>query len=271
MNIGILGAENSHAKHFCETINRGNRFPGYRITHLYAADAPQVGEELARDYGLTLTDSEDAVIAACDAVVVTYRKGSLHAAPVLRALKAGKAVFNDKPFSTDVEKAAEIVAYAREHQLLVCGGSNLKGLPNIAAFKPQITPGATVVITFAADPNSEYDGYWFYGIHAAELCLTLCGTDYRDVAAFRTGDTVVATVRFDQVTCVLVTTPGIQDLHISINADGKNVAHNVEMAYQSVGPAELVTMLKTGQPPRDVGFYEAATRLLTDIIKAAGL
>ena len=159
MNIGILGAENSHAKHFCETINRENRFPGYRITHLYAADAPQVGEELARDYGLTLTDSEDVVIAACDAVVVTYRKGSLHAAPVLRALKAGKAVFNDAVFHR-CREGGEIVAYAREHQLLVCGGSNLKGLPILRRLSRRLRP-VNGGHYFAADPNSEYDGYWF--------------------------------------------------------------------------------------------------------------
>ena len=68
-------------------------------------------------------------------------------------------------------------------------------------------------------------------------------TDYRDVAAFRTGDTVVATVRFDQATCVLVTTPGIQDLHISINADGKTL-HTTGNGLSKRGSAELVTMLK---------------------------
>lgn len=271
MNIGLIGAENSHARHFLNTINREKRYPKHTITHLYAGDAPETGKELAREFGIALVNDEDQVIHACDAVVVTYRKGSLHAAPVLRALKAGKAVFNDKPFSTDPKKAKEIVDYAREHNALLCGGSNLKGVPGVVALKDKVKKGSTVVIAFAADPESEYDGYWFYGIHAAELCLTLCGTEYRDVASFRTGNTVVSTVRFDESTCVLVTDPAMKKLHIALRAGEECIAQDIAMTYESVGPAELTNMLDTGTLPREVGFYEASTRLLSDIIRSAGL
>lgn len=271
MNIGLIGAENSHARHFLLTINKEKRFPAHAITHIYAGDAPAAGEELAREFGIELAIDEDQVIAACDAVVVTYRKGSLHAAPVLRALKAGKAVFNDKPFSTDPAKAHEIAAYARAHHSLICGGSNLKGVPGVMELRAKVKKGAAVVISFAADPESVYDGYWFYGIHAAELCLTLCGTDYRDVASFRTGNTVVSTVRFDDATCVLVTDPAIKKLNIALRAGDQCTAHDIAMTYESVGPAELVAMLDSKELPRDPGFYEAGTRLLSDIIRSAGL
>ncbi len=271
MNIGLIGAENSHARHFCITINKEQRFPKHRITHIHAGDAPDTGAELANEFGLTLVSSEDAVIAACDAVVVTYRKGSLHAEPVLRALKAGKAVFNDKPFSTDPDKAQEIAEYAQANGSLICGGSNLKGVPGITALKDSIQKGATVVISFSADPESTYDGYWFYGIHAAELCLTLCGTDYRDVASYRTGNTVVSTVRFDDKTCVLVTDPDIKQLHVALRAGDMCIAQEIAMTYESVGPAELVGMLDSGKLPRAPGFYAAASRLLKDIITAAAL
>jgi hypothetical protein len=270
MNIGLIGAENSHAKHFCEAINKKRGFPRYAITHLFGGDAPETASALCGEYRISECASEEAVIAACDAVVVTYRKGSRHYQPVMKALKYGKAVFNDKPFTTDPEQAAEIVAYAEQHKLLLCGGTSLKSLPAIFSLRERIKPADSVVISYAADYDCPYDGYWFYGIHSAELCLTLCGEGYTGVSAFRNGGDTVITVVYPDRSCTIVTSPNAYDLHLTITGSGVTETAKGFSSYESAAPAEFIKMLETGKPPREYSFYRKSVELMTEIIRRLG-
>jgi predicted dehydrogenase len=268
MNIGLIGAENSHAKHFCEAINKKRSFLGYAITHLYGGDAPETAAALRNEYQIGECASEDDVIAACDAVVVTYRKGSRHYEPVMKALKAGKAVFNDKPFTTDPAQAAQIIAYAEEHRLLLCGGTSIKSLPGIPALKERVTQGSSVVISYAADHDSPYDGYWFYGIHSAELCVSLCGGDYTGVSAFRNGSVTVVNVAYHDRCCTIVTSPGAYELHVSITRDGVTETAKGFEGFESAAPAEFIKMLETGKPPREYPFYSKSVELTDTVLKS---
>ncbi|MCL2545465.1 MAG: hypothetical protein FWE77_06045, partial [Clostridia bacterium] len=78
MNIGLIGAENSHARHFCNAINGGEGWPDVKIHAVYGADDPTECARLCADFGLAEVASEEELIAKSDAVVVTYRKGSEH-------------------------------------------------------------------------------------------------------------------------------------------------------------------------------------------------
>lgn len=271
MIIGLIGAQNSHARHFCETINKKRLWADVSIRYVYGADDPAECRRLCDEFGLKECGSEEEVIEKSDGVVITYRKGSLHYEPAIKALKAGKAVFNDKPFCTDVKKAEEIIRYAQENGLLLTGGTNLKGLPELSEIRESIRPGSVVTISFAADPASEYDGYWFYGIHAAELCLTLCGYDFTDVQAFRNDGAVVSQVAYPDKLCMLVTTPYSHDLVISVSNGGKTVIHRVPLSYQSVGPQEFVTMAKTGNIPWKYQHFLKSVELVSRIVQSAQL
>jgi len=271
MNIGLIGAENSHSANFCEIFNKEKKHPGYVITHIFGGDSPSACAKLCAEYALTECGSEEDLIAACDAVAVTYRRGSLHFEPVMKALRAGKPVFNDKPFSTCEAHAREIADYAAANNLLICGGSGVKDLPGLDAAKKLIADGATVTISFTANPESEYDGFWFYGIHSVELCVKLLGHDYKSVNAFRTGNSVVASVNYGRSRCVIVNTPDSAGLNVTV-MDGDGAANvQVPMDFHSVGPDMLVEMLKTGKPPYEYSFYPASIGLMEKIIEAAGL
>jgi predicted dehydrogenase len=271
MNIGLIGAENSHARHFCNVINGEKPDSGFSITNIYGADNPKEAEALGSEFGLSLFNSEDEVIEKSDAVVITYRKGSLHYVPAMKALKAGKPLFNDKPFAADAKEAREIVTYAQKHDILLTGGSSAKSLPGLETAAAKIRNGTSVTLSYAADPKSEYDGYRFYGIHSVEMCLALLGTEYRSVDAFRNGSTVVSVIGYAENRCTLVTSPDSTELWISFQ-DDSGVSHkNIPMDYQSICPKEFITMLKTGKPPREYQWYVKATEILDKIIKSAGL
>lgn len=270
MKIGIIGAQNSHTEHFCRAVNEERQFPGNRIAYLYGADAPDVAARLCEQYGLTLCAGEEELIDLSDGVVITYRKGSDHFAPAMKVLQAGKPLFNDKPFSVSLTQTKALVDYARENSSLLCGGSNLKGLPELPELRALMGPGKTAVISFAADVNSPYEGYRFYGIHSVELCIYLCGEDFLSVDSYRNRDSVISVVHYADRSCVISTNPGNADLHISITGTDGTVHKHLPLRYQSIGPAEFIRMVQTKQLPRPLSHYESAERLLSAIIESFG-
>lgn len=271
MKIGLIGAQNSHSRDFCETINKKKMFENAVISYIYGGDDDAARKKLCEDYGLAECASEEEVIEKSDAVIVTYRKGSVHYSPVINTLKAGKPVFNDKPFTTDLQEAREIIALAKKQNLLITGGSSLKSLPELDAIKESITPGSTTVISYAADPASEYDGYWFYGIHVAEICLTLCGTDFTSVQSFDNNGVVTAIIGYPDKTCILVTAPDSRELTVSVSNAGGIKSRIVPIRYHDICSEEFITMINTGELPRDYDYYVKSVELMSKICEMQAL
>ena len=267
MKIGLIGAQNSHSKGFCEAINKKRLWADVTIGFIYGADDPQQAKELCDEFGLLECASEEELIEKSDAAAITYRKGSKHHRAAIKVLEAGKPLFVDKPFTADVNEAKEIVALAAEHGLLLTGGSGCKYAPEIAEMKKSITPGSMVVISYAADPASEYDGYWFYGIHSAEVCLELCGSDYISVHSFKNGDVVVSHVVYADKVCVLVTEPKAYNLTVSVSGAGKTISQPIPY-YPDAPAAEFINMAKNKIPPRDYEFYVKSVELTGKIIES---
>jgi len=273
MNIGLIGAENSHTYSFCDAINKEKGFPGYAVTHIYGGDSPEACAKLVEAYGLIECASEEEVIQTCGALVITYRKGSLHYAPAMKALKAGKAVYNDKPFTTDVAQAREIVSYAKDNNLLLCGGSIVKDQSGLTAVQSKIKSDSTVIVSYNADPDSQYDGFWFYGIHAVETFVKLMGADYQSVSAFHDGGNVVASVNYGGRRGVIINSPGSKGVHVTVmNGTGTETeSFPIPFDKAHTAPNQFVEMLKTGIPPYDYSFFANVTKLTADIAASAGL
>ena len=267
MKIGIIGTENSHTEHFLKTLNAEKAVPDARVACLFGDDDPEKAEKLSVQYGAELCGSEDELIEKADAVAITYRSGLRHPGPAMKVIRAGKPLFNDKPFAASAVDAARIASFAAGKGVPFTGGSNLKGLPELPEIRAGIRKGSVVTISFAADPCSEYDGYWFYGIHSAELCLTLCGLDFNSVKAWRNGDAVTAAVGYADWTCLIVNTPSSADLHIAVTNGGLTEEHLVPLNYQSVGPKEFCDMIRTGIMPHDPRHFVRAAELTESIIK----
>lgn len=265
--IGLIGAQNSHAEHFADAFNGKKLYGDSRAACIFGDDHPQKAAELSERYSLKNCDSLSELLDNCDAVVITYRKGSQHYYTAMKALNAGKAAFIDKPFTTDYSQAVEICNYARKNNLLICGGTNLKGVSGLPKVKENICSGSTAVISFSADCASEYEGYHFYGSHSVEICLELFGLDYRGVTAKKNGETIIVTVTYKTGQCIFINAPDTDGLKITLFNKG-NVKHfDIPMDYENVGSTELVTMLETGAPPRDYDFYTTAVKLTQEIVE----
>ncbi|MDR1061499.1 MAG: Gfo/Idh/MocA family oxidoreductase [Clostridiales bacterium] len=271
MKIGLIGAQNSHSRHFCEVFNKDMRHAGHSIAYLYGGDDPGEAAKLCEGYGVIACGSEDEAIERSDAIAITYRNGADHHAPAMKALRAGKPLFNDKPFAASAREAREIVDYAGGRGLLLTGGSSIKSLPGIAPIAATVGPGSTVVVSFAADIDSEYGGYRFYGAHSAETALALCGEGFLSVSAMRNSGAVISTVHYADRQCIIVTAPQLGDLAVSVTNGRRTERYNVEKSYQSICPDEFAKMLDSGEVPRGYGFYLRAAELLDGIVESAGL
>lgn len=269
MKIGLIGAENFHSKAFSTLFNEKKIFDGFSIDYICGDDDPAKCEALMRDYNIACRcENYEEVIEKADAVMITYRRGSMHAAPAIAALRAGKPAFVDKPFTADSRQAEEIIAAAEETGTPFCGGSTLKVLPVIQEIRSKIKPGTTVTIDYNADPNSPFDGFFFYSPHAVELAMLLCGEDCETLSASRSGSTVVTNLLYPDHQCVLITSPVKEDLHIRLTTNVvEDFTVQIGDAYR-YGAEEFVEMVRTGRPARDYAFYRKAVALTEEIVRA---
>ncbi len=266
MNIGLIGAQSFHSKAFSQIFNRDNLFPGCKITAICGSDDIEKRDELVSEYGIiNCLETEAEVIDTCDAVLITYRLGEMHAAPAITALKAGKPCFIDKPLVRDSAEMAKIIAASKEGGVPFCGGTTLKELPAVKAIKNEITPGATVIIDYNADPESPFGGYAFYGAHSAELLLFLCGIDYENIAVSRSGRQSMVLAKYADRQGVLVASEIKEELDIAVSgAFTKNYNIKIGDAYIYMAK-KFINMIKTRELPDSYEFHSKTVELINEI------
>lgn len=173
-------------------------------------------EEIAREFGIpTMLDLDEAIAAASAVVVATAT--DRHREPAMKALRAGKPVFLEKPVSHSREGVAELAALAEGGIVEV--GCQLRAHPSLAALRGRLGDGARVagyrlVMGQRLDqwrPDSDYrqgysadagrgGGALFDLVHQIDLALWLFGP-VRQVAAMldRRGDLAIAGDDFSNV------------------------------------------------------------------------
>ena len=98
INIGIVGAENSHTVAIARILNIEKKVPGFRLTTVwgesrrFAIDASTRGEipNIVRD--------PSEMIGEVDAAIVDHRHAKYHLPAVAPLLEAKIPLFVDKPF-----------------------------------------------------------------------------------------------------------------------------------------------------------------------------
>lgn len=207
MRVGFVGTENSHVRHFIRFLNVEERHPGYRAVALAGGDQEQ-NRELAEFGGIeVIVDAPEDLIGQVDAAIVCNRDGSLHRAAAEPLLRAGMPVLVDKPLAASVEDATAILDVAQETGSTMVSASALRFVPEMTLFPrehEQYGSLQRLEVSGPADPDSEYSGLFFYGIHHAETALEILGNPVLregglDVEARRLGEVVVADTEIDGV------------------------------------------------------------------------
>ncbi len=180
MQIGIIGAENSHTAAIGKLINVEKRIPGVRVTHVWgetkalarkAAEVAQIPH---------IVDDPSDMIGQVDGACVDHRHGKYHLPAVRPLLEAKIPLFVDKPFCYRKAEGKRFLDRAQTLGVPVCSYSVLPKQQSFIDFKRDMRSLGTIyslVSTGPCDIKSKYGGIFFYGIHQVDMVLNLLGYD----------------------------------------------------------------------------------------------
>ncbi len=255
MRMGIVGAENSHARNMAKNLNVDKHVRGFRVTHLwgetrkFARQTAQVGEIP------NIVSRPKDMLGQVDCVMVCHRDGGPHVAAARPFVKAGLPVFIDKPLSTSLAQAKSLMRLRKETGAPIVSSSALPLQRCARETRQELGKLGTLHwlhLSGSGDWRSKYGGIFFYGIHQADLLVELVGTDARHVWMTTNRDRTNILVNFpDGLTAVLSVVPGARGWTVDARGDKGMLQKPFTMDPNShLVTARLVTrMFRTGVEP----------------------
>ena len=184
LNIGIVGAENSHTAAIAKVLNVEKRVRGVRVTHVWGETKAFAEQAAASGEIPHIVKNPEDFIGQVDAACVDHRHGKYHLPAVSPLLEAKMPLFVDKPFCYRQAEGKRFLARATTLGVPVCSFSTL---PKQASFKAfvkelrQLGQIQSLVATGPCDIKSKWGGIFFYGIHQVDMVLRLLGYDISHV------------------------------------------------------------------------------------------
>ncbi len=207
VRLGIIGTDTSHATAFTKILNDAtatDHIAGARVVAAYKGGSPDLDESRDRvdAYAAEMRDKWQVEFVAkitdlcplVDGILLESVDGRPHLAQFQEAVKCGKPVFIDKPLSSNIEDAREIVRLAAANHIPWFSASSLR-FSDIATLK---TADLTGVIVWAPGPLEDHhklDLTW-YGVHGVEMLYTVMGTGCVEVTRTHSGGADVVTGRW---------------------------------------------------------------------------
>ena len=279
--LGIIGTENSHAMAFSQIINlpdpvTGKRlYPDVKVVGVYGPDettAKAIVDEAGAEF---VAAGPEEFHGKVDAMLITNRKGSLHSKYALPFIEKGLPVFIDKPFTSCVAEAENLIKVAKEKGSKLCGGSGCRLAYDVLLLQNSVrslkASGDMVSATmnYAADPDSEYDGFYFYAPHLTEMALTVFGYDVQSVRATENNGSRISIWRYEGFDVSLHYTKDCYGSSAVIYAKKGNIMRNIEsaMIYERE-VAQFVHMVKTGEMPEPYENLVAPVRMIAAVEEA---
>ena len=188
INIGIVGAENSHTAAIAKVLNVEKRVRGVRVTHVWGETKAFAEKAAAAGEIPNIVKQPEDLIGQVDAAAVDHRHGKLHLPAAAPLLEAKLPLFIDKPFCYRKAEGAKFLARAKKLKVPVCSFSTLPKQASYKAFAKKMRKLGeiqTLVATGPCDIKSKWGGVFFYGIHQVDMVLRLLGYDINHVQVAR--------------------------------------------------------------------------------------
>lgn len=196
----MAGLDTSHVSAFARLLHDPadpHHLPGARITAGFAGGSPDFDLSISRVEGFTtelrekhqveIVDTLAALRGKCDAVMLESVDGRVHLEQFREVSAWGVPVFIDKPLTISGKEARDLAALAGETGTRVASASALRfaeALTQALACGPVV--GADLFGPMAL--LEKCPGYFWYGIHSAEMLFAALGRGCREVLAVREGD-----------------------------------------------------------------------------------
>ncbi len=137
--FGLLGCGNIAATH-ADALTKIAADSGRAALSAVYDVVPEKARAVAECYGVPAAPSQEALFAACDAVVVALPSG-LHAPATIAAAGAGKHVLTEKPLDVALEPARAMVRACESAGVLLGCISQHRFAPDIVAAKAALDCG----------------------------------------------------------------------------------------------------------------------------------
>ncbi len=260
LNIGIVGAENSHTAAIAKVLNVEKKVPGVRVTHVWGETAAFARAAAEAGQIPNIIKEPEELIGQVDAAAVDHRHGKYHLPAVKPLLEAKMPLFVDKPFCYRKAEGKRFLARAQQLGVPVCSFSTLPKQQSFADLKKemrQLGEIYAVVSTGACDIKSKWGGIFFYGIHQVDMVLRLLGYDMAYAEVQRgSGQNHTATITYKNgaIATMNLIGGGSAPFHISvIGAKGRiDKAIVMDASSYLTGIRDFVRMFKTGKTKETV-------------------
>lgn len=270
----ILGSENTHAVSFAKELLAGY-LPDVTLIGAFGTD--EAANQVLRDMGVPFVTTDPyAFVGKVDLCIITARHGDLHHTYGMPYLKAGTAMWIDKPLCVSLALAQEMVDVAKATNTPISGGSFVPRSEGVQSIKMATqTPnnkgeicGGTVVAPIRSE--AEYGGFYFYAQHLIEIVLEIFGENVKSVFASQGPDGFSGIMRYDafDVCCLYHEKNFHYDVCVCME-EGSEVCHLTpsdiaKLHFHSLD--DMAYMLKEGHPRRP---YETLLHPLR-ILRAMG-
>ena len=193
MKIGIIGFDTSHAHvfptHLRQLAQENPRYSQLVFEAGWPGDPATAvhPEQLSVIWGgmdeLDIKGIEDLdeLIEQCDAFMLESVNGDTHLELAQKVIPIGKPTYIDKPFANKVGDAQQIVDLVKKHGTPCWSTSSLRYEPTMLEAKGKVGDISGIDVYGPAPYFDKGRGIVYYGIHTAEILITVMGTGLKSV------------------------------------------------------------------------------------------
>ncbi len=257
--LGIIGSDNSHAEAFSKLTNLDEGYNGLKIddaqvTHIYGTDPVRTKEVAEKGKIPNIVTRLEDMLAGVDGVLCVWRHGSKHLQDTLPFLKAGIPAFVDKPLASSVPDARQLIETAQKSGIGFTSFSTLYFAQSTVAYIDELKKTAgTLTAGVSSGPaklDDEYDGIFFYGIHAVQMMNAVWGYGCESVQAVSHNRNCVAACKFSSGALVTLNLMGNAKyaFHtVAFGTDGwKELTGEASTSYYD-GMKIILEVMRTGK------------------------
>ncbi len=268
LKAGMVGLDTSHCQAFLEVLHDAAspyHVPGVRVTGVYPGGSAQFSlsrervqnfsREIASRYQIPSYESIPDLAKDVDVLFLTSVDGRQHPEQ-FEQMAVGKPVFIDKPFAVSTAEAAAMLqrAAATATPLMSCSALRFAtGIHEMAQARQELLAcevyGPTPVLP-------DYPGYFWYGIHSAEILFLLMGSGCQSVRTLTTEQVDVISGVWQDGRSGLVLGTRFEGYEFGCLAHSRSgarlgIAGSTPPYYANL-LNEVVRFFRTGQSPVDV-------------------